>query len=388
MRPELIVAEKEFRDHVASKRFLIVFAILLLLSLYGVYTGMDAYNQKLDQYKNPGLVLNQPYMKELVSSLQERIQEAEARGDPAESIQGLRDQLNYYTNPPMPSVLEVFSGMVVFFTYLGMILGAAMGFDQIAKEKDEGSLKFLVSSPMYRDAIINGKTIGAIATLAVALAAAFILAIALAMIRGAVPGLDDLLRIGAFYIASLLYCTVFFAIAMMMSTLTKSTSMAVIGTVGFVVILIVFTVLALVLSSFVAQAIMGPMPEMDIGSLMNNSTGGMDISTIFGDTEYGKYMTRLADLQFQITDTVTIVSPLNDFGGFMGMGMGGIGNAILSKTPVQSLSLSGLSTVPSTKQISLLDSLASVWIKLLVLVVYLVVSFAISYVAFMRMDIR
>jgi ABC-type transport system involved in multi-copper enzyme maturation permease subunit len=43
---------------------------------------------------------------------------------------------------------------------------------------------------------------------------------------------------------------------------------------------------------------------------------------------------------------------------------------------------------PSTKQISLLDSLASVWIKILVLIVYLVVAFAVSYVVFMRMDIR
>jgi ABC-2 type transport system permease protein len=31
MRPELIVAGKEFRDHITRKRFLILFAILLLL---------------------------------------------------------------------------------------------------------------------------------------------------------------------------------------------------------------------------------------------------------------------------------------------------------------------------------------------------------------------
>ena len=112
----------------------------------------------------------------------------------------MKDQLNSLTNPPMPSVLEVFNSMVIFFTFLGMILGAAMGFDRISREKDEGSLKFLVSSPIYRDAIINGKTIGAIATLAVALAAAFLLAIAIVMLRGVVPGLDDLLRIAAFFV--------------------------------------------------------------------------------------------------------------------------------------------------------------------------------------------
>jgi ABC-2 type transport system permease protein len=385
MRPELIVAEKEFRDHLASKRFLVVFAILMLLSFYGVYSGMDVYNNKLDRYKNPSLVMDQPYMKEMASSLQKQIQDAEARGDSPESIQGLRDQLNALTNPPMPSVLEVFNSMVIFFTFLGMILGVAMGFDQISREKDEGSLKFLVSSPIYRDAIINGKTIGAITTLAVALAAAFLLAIAIVMVRGVVPGLDDMLRIAAFFVAALLYCTVFFAIAMMMSAITKSTSLSVIFTVGLVVLLIVFSILALIVSGFIAQAIIGPAPQMDF--FMNNSTGSMNVSSIMSNSEYMNYTNKLVAMEFQISDTITTVSPVNDFGGFMGLGMGGIGNAILSKTPVQSLSLT-MTMMPSTKQISLLDSLASVWVKILVLVVYLVVAFAISYVAFMRMDIR
>jgi ABC-2 type transport system permease protein len=387
MRPELIVAEKEFRDHLSSKRFLVIFAILMLLSFYGVYSGMDAYNTKLDQYKNPGLVMDQPYMQVYVNSLQQQIQDAEARGDSPETIQGLQDQLKALTNPPMPSVLEVFSSMVIFFTFLGMILGAAMGFDQISREKDEGSLKFLAISPLYRDAIINGKTIGAIATLAVALAAAFLLAIAIVMLRGVVPGLDDMLRIAAFFVASLLYCSVFFAIAMMMSAVTKSTSMSIICTVGLVVLLIVFSILALIVSGVIAQAIVGPAPEIDYGALMNTSNGSTNVSSIISNSEYMDYTNKLVAVEFQISDTITMVSPVNNFGGFMGLGIGGIGNAILSKAPVQSMSLM-ITSSPSTKQISLLDSLASVWIKILVLIVYLVVAFAISYVAFMRMDIR
>ena len=126
---------------------------------------------------------------------------------------------------------------------------------------------------------------------------------------------------------------------------------------------------------------------MDYGTFMNNSTGSMNVSSIMSNSEYMNYTNKLVATEFQISDTITTVSPVNDFGGFMGLGMGGIGNAILSKTPVQSLSLTMVMT-PSTKQISLLDSLASVWVKLLVLIVEMVVAFAISYMAFMRMDIR
>ncbi len=55
MRPELIVAEKEFRDHIMSKRFIIIFGIMMLLAIYAISTGMDAYNKALDEYKNPQL---------------------------------------------------------------------------------------------------------------------------------------------------------------------------------------------------------------------------------------------------------------------------------------------------------------------------------------------
>lgn len=90
-----------------------------------------------------------------------------------------------------------------------------MGFDRISGERGEGSLKFLAICPIYRDAIINGKAIGAIATLAIALASAFLVAVAAVMFQGVVPGPDDAARIAALSVFSLLYCSVFFAIAMM-----------------------------------------------------------------------------------------------------------------------------------------------------------------------------
>ncbi len=104
-------------------------------------------------------------MQDAIDSLQKQIQYAEAHGESNESIQYLKNELSSLTNPPMPSILEVFNSMVIFFTFLGIILGASMGFDQISRERDEGSLKFLAVCPIYRDAIINGKAIGAIATI-------------------------------------------------------------------------------------------------------------------------------------------------------------------------------------------------------------------------------
>ncbi len=380
MRPELIVAEKEFRDHLTSKRFLAIFGIFLILSFYGVYSGMDAYDKALEQYKNPSLVIEQPGTKDQIATLQKQIQEAEAKGDSSEYTQMQKNRLKALTEPSMPSVLMVFNSMNIFLTYLGMILGAMMGFDQISREKEEGSLKFLTISPLYRDAIINGKTVGAIATLAVALAAAFLLAIAIVMFRGVVPGLDDIMRIAVYYVAALLYCTVFFAIAMMMSALTKNTSIAVVCTIGLIVALVIYSIAATIIGVFIAQSIVGPPPPVDYGSLMNSSNS----SSALDNPEYMNYTMKLMITDFQISDTLTTVSPVNDFGGMMGLGAGGIGSAILSKAPVD---MSMIFSVPK-REYSLLDSLASVWVKILVLVVEMVIAFAVSYVAFMRMDIR
>ena len=81
MRPELIVAGKEFRDHISSKRFIIIFAILMLLSVYSMINGLGQYNQMLDQYKqsaqtNP----QQQWYQDEVASLHTQIQDAAARG--------------------------------------------------------------------------------------------------------------------------------------------------------------------------------------------------------------------------------------------------------------------------------------------------------------------
>jgi len=219
MRPELIIAEKEFVDHITSKRFIVIFGILLLLAIYAISTGMDSYNQQLDHYKN---AQDDPNSQQNIASLQKSIQDARDHNMSNDYINSLQYQLDKLVNPPMPSVLQVFQGMLLLFSFVGMILGASLGFDQIARERDEGSLKFLVSSPIYRDAIINGKTIGAIATLASAMAAAFAITIAILMLKGVLPGVEEMIRIFLFFLASLLYCTLFFALAMMISTLSKS----------------------------------------------------------------------------------------------------------------------------------------------------------------------
>lgn len=394
MRPLLVVAEKEFRDHITSKRFVVIFGIMLLLSIYAINSGMDNYNQQLDRYKNPEHSPDFMYRQQQIDSIQKSIQYARENNQSPEYIQMLQGQLDTYLNPPMPSVLQVFQSMLYLFMFLGMVLGASLGFDQIVREKDEGSLKFLVSSPIYRDAIINGKTIGSITALAAAMAAAFAITIAIMMVKGIVPGVEDLIRIFLFFIASLVYCTVFFALAMMISAFSKNTAVAAIMTVGLVFVIFIYTVLASIISIWLAGFIVGPAPPAEYNyppiAITNESVNGTipQQYTPFEETESYRYNQRLWKTQSQISDLLGTLSPLNSYAFSSMEGGRGIGYALITKE-YATFSHGGLyGPGITTRESSLLDALASSWLKLLALLVEIAAAFGIAYVAFMRMDIR
>ncbi len=386
MRPELIIAEKEFRDHVTSKRFVVIFGIMLLLGIYAINSGMDSYNRQLDQYKEQKDTTN-PDTQRIIQSYQQRIHETEERGDSPQLIQELQDDLDRYLNPPLPSILQIFQSMIILFIYLGMVLGASLGFDQIAREKDEGSLKFLVASPIYRDAIVNGKTIGAMAALACAMIAAFSITIAIVMLRGVVPGAEDLIRIFLFFLVSMLYCTVFFALAMMVSSLSKNAAVAAIMTVGVIFLIFIYTITASWLSYTIAKGIVGPAPQDEYpyapsvidNASIENGTVNYQIYTSFEDTERSKYLNRLSATQAEITDLLETFSPIYDYGMYNDNTHMGIGYTMILKEDTMANPI---------RHISLLDSLAASWLKVLSMIVEIVAAFGVAYIVFMRVDVR
>ena len=362
MRPVLTIAEKEFRDHIMSKRFLIILGVLLLLAAYSMAMGMDQYNKSLDQYK--------------------------------------KDKATGALNPSMPSLLQVFQVFTQLFGFLGMVLGIAMGFDQLTKEKESGSLKSVLSAPIYRDSLINGKTIGSMASLAVAMGITFLVIIAIMLFYGVVPGLEDIIRIGLFFIASVLYCIAFFAIAMLTSTVSRNSTMAVILAIAIVVSFIVVSMASVMISTFAAESIAGPAPAYQPPAGDNGTNASAPYYPYYDPANH--YFKDWADkrirLQSQISDVLNIVSPLYDFTGMGSMYPGvypGVGQALLSREkPVDNpmdLYASSNTTFDlysRPAQVSILDSLSYSWTKALALILEALVAFALSYVIFMRMDVR
>lgn len=409
MRPELIVASKEFRDHLTSRRFLVIFAILMLICIYSVATGMSQYNENLDEYKkNTQQNQQQEWYKEQVAAYQKQIQDAVANGASQEEIDMLQYQLDMLVNPPMPSALYIFSDLGRYFTLIGMVLSVSMGFDLITREKEDGSLKSLLSHPVYRDAVINGKSMGAIAVLVVVLAATFLITIAIMLFYGMIPALDDFLRIISFFLMALVYCTVFFAFSMMTSTIAKNSSLSVLYVLGIVITLVMISMFSYQFVSF----IMGPPPEYNYGIMpvddlarekIGVSTGSTasadgnssDGSTVIAepvplpmppiyepDGEYQQYWER----QQMLTNAINAISPMSNFGDRITPALLYDQSIIMysSYSPVSSYKMPGMYREKST----VWDALSSIWINILVLIVEIILAFGISYVKFLRVDIR
>ena len=106
---------KELADHLRSRRFLIILALILLTSCASIYGALSGLSEAVES--DP----NNIFLKLFTLS--------------GESI---------------PSFLS-------FIALLGPFVGLTLGFDAINSERSEGTLNRLVSQPIYRDAVINGK---------------------------------------------------------------------------------------------------------------------------------------------------------------------------------------------------------------------------------------
>jgi ABC-2 type transport system permease protein len=430
MRPELIVAGKEIRDHVTSKRFLIVFAILLLISVYSIVSGMDLYNKQIDSYKD---MQQQDWWKQQVQSLQDQIAKAQANGDSQDMIDGLQAQLDSMINPYMPSVMMIFSQLNLYFVWICALLAIALGFDLITREKEEGSLKSLLSHPIYRDSVINGKTLGAISVLVMAMGAMFLVTIAIMLFFSVIPSIDELLRIAGYFLMALIVCLAFFAIAMAASTLAKNSSMAVLYALGVIIVLAGLSMFSWNIVSFLA----GPQPDVPIiyynsgsvaegdlvktdlalprasgpmigasGSDPANNTSPPDATPIpeattppkdgvdpmpilppsnpYDNKEYQDWLER----QQLISSAITAISPISNF-------QDKIANAIISDyaqtggigvRPLMADSKIAYWSQPEKN--NLWSALSAIWVNILVLIAEMLAAFGIAYIKFLRTDIR
>ncbi|KKG18511.1 ABC transporter permease [Methanosarcina sp. 2.H.T.1A.6] len=133
------------------------------------------------------------------------------------------------------------------------ILGLALGFDSVVREKNSKSLNTLLTHPVFRDNIISGKIIGGLGALIFVVFISVIASIGILLIlTGIDVGFSELNRILIFSLLTFLYLSGFFAFSLLMSIISKSSESSFIsGLIVWINLVLIFGAIVTAASSII-----------------------------------------------------------------------------------------------------------------------------------------
>ncbi|MCK8518452.1 ABC transporter permease [Methanoculleus sp. 7T] len=315
------VAQKEFTDQITGWRFLVILALFLAIALVGTYSGVVSYERELDRYS-------------------EQLAAMDNQNDGPAGMM-----------PAKPPVEGVYSSMFLTLISYGGLLAIAVGSGLVSGEKESRSLKSLLSHPVYRDEIINGKALGGVALLVLVVGGVLLISTALLLVFSIVPSPDDLWMILTYAGVTLLFLVTFFSIALAFSTLCRESGSALLLAV------VVFILLSSVIpytTTHIGTALMMEEPDRAAYGGDTSSEGYQaEITAYYGQWDLIKSATNLLSPRMAIDNLIQ--STHNSY---------------------------------SSPGATLEDTLGKIWSSVAALTIYPVVFFAIAYTRFLRMDIR
>jgi ABC-2 type transport system permease protein len=257
--------------------------------------------------------------------------------------------LALFTLNPSTSITSAqLPSLVALVGFIGPLLGIALGFDAINGERAEGTLPRLVSQPIHRDDVINGKFLAGLSVIALILGVTTLLVAGIGIWRlSIVPSLDDVLRIGTWYVLTVAYVGFWLALAMLCSVLVRRAATA---ALVMLAIWLVVTFFGSTIVDVVAGYLATP------GELAW-FTWRQDLARVVPQTLYAEMTQAIMDPAVRTLDIV------------QGARLSVEARAIPTILPYG-------------------QSVLVVWSQIAALVAGTIVSFAVAYVAFMRQEIR
>jgi ABC-2 type transport system permease protein len=311
------IAAKEFSDHVSSVRFIVLLVVIAIAAVVPmVFVSNDITSAAPQLSGQPAL-----FMALFVAGSQ--------------SVSGITT--------------------VGFAALLVPLVGIAFGFDGINSERSQGTLSRLLSQPIHRDDVVNGKFAAGIAVIAVMLAALAILVSAIGIMRlGIVPAPEELARVFSWWLATILYASFWLAFALLLSVVIRGAASA--ALVGF------GTWLALILFGWVLLPLIA-------GAIFPTNTA--TATDYFSSVSAQQLFMRISPA----TLYQDIVSALMNPATKSVLGAGNIGQYVSAQQQLPSL-------------LSLDQSILIVWPQIVILTALTVAMFALAYVVFLRQEVR
>ena len=306
----ITIIRKELTDYFTSVRCIVLFILVLLLSaaaLYSVQQGIRAVNLPsgfifLGLYTTRGEVL-----------------------------------------PPLVSLIAL----------IVPIIAIILGFDAINSERSNGTLSRILSQPIFRDNVINGKFLAGLITLSIMIAAVILIVFGYGMrLIGVTPTSEEAIRLFLYFIFAIIYGAFWLGLAMLFSVLLRRIATSLLSSIA---VWLFFSFFILMIAPAIANTL-APTADGYIEALVRNA-------------ELQQMILRFSPTTLFSEATTSLLLPTL-----------GANWWTIELSPARSYML--------LNPLSLDQSILLIWPQLTTLVSITLICFAISYVAFMRQEIR
>jgi len=211
LNPIRIIAGKEFKTAFKDKIFIVITVLFLVLSIVSVYIGSSTKNAEMKAYQD---------------------------------IVGILKSQGNTNLPVSPDIypLSILRNIITYVSMVGAVLAIFLGFDAFSGERENGTIKLLLTKPLYRDQIVTGKLLGAACVIGSLLGITLIVNIVLfGAVSGLIPDIGEISRLAAFMIIAFLYMMSFYIAALFVSIKTTNRAF------GFMAMMIVWIFISFVI---------------------------------------------------------------------------------------------------------------------------------------------
>lgn len=303
------VVTKEMADHMTSARMRILEILIVLTAAGSVYAAMSVLRETIGQ--DPFLFL----------------------------------KLFTTSKDPLPAFIS-------FLVFLVPLISIALAFDSINAEFSRRTMSRVLAQPIYRDALLMGKFLGAFFTLALVLTAIWLLIFGLGIVGlGLPPNTEEVARSLLFLLTTIFYGGIWLAVAMVFSIVFRQPATAALASIA---VWLFFTVFWGILASLFAQ-IISPVQIGTLTEIVRQTETQLALARLSPNTLYAETM--LALLQPTVRSTGLLL-PIQLEGAVMG-----------SPLPLR-------------------QSVLIIWPQFTGLIAITILLFALSYVLFQRQEIR
>ena len=312
------IYKKELADHFSSYRFVILFALIAMVSFITSYMAGISLRENLEGIAKPKFVFLMLF-----------------------------------------NTTGALFSMVQFVAFFGPLIGLVLGFDAINRERAHGTLIKLISQPIYRDSVINGKFLAGITTITVMLISIILVISGFGlMLLGIVPGIEEICRLAIYLVISIFYISFWLGISILFSISFKSIATSALASVALWIFLSFFISMA---ASVVADTVAPVDQKERVGPdvLLKNTRVKEGVSLFSPMVLYSDASSIIVDPTRKTTRRLVLMGPMEQ-----------------------------ISASRFQNPLPLGQSIIVVYPHLVALVAITLVCFAISYLVFMFQEIR